>query len=69
VMAVLSAQDYVSEIADGSGRYVMLCEPEHIAMAPLVDKLLLAASPNVQGFINRSATGTITARDVLVPPA
>ncbi len=65
VMAVLSAQDYVSEIADGSGRYVMLCEPEHIAMAPLVDKLLLAASPNVQGFIDRSGTGVLTARDVL----
>lgn len=65
VMAVLSAQDYASEIADGSGRYVMLCEPEQITMAPLVDKLLLATGPSVQGFIKGSAMGELTGRDVL----
>jgi membrane protein len=65
VMAVLSAQDYASEIADGSGRYVMLCEPEQIAMAPLVEKLLLHHDASVQSFIKGSAMGELTGRDVL----
>jgi membrane protein len=66
VMAVLSAQDYASEIADGSGRYVMLCEPEQIAMASLVEKLLLATGPSVQGFLNRSSVASLNGRDVLL---
>ncbi len=65
VITVLSAQDYASEIADGSGRYVMLCEPEQIAMAPLIDKLLLPQAASLQGFIKGSAMGGLTARDVL----
>jgi membrane protein len=65
VITVLAAQDYASEIADGSGRYVMLCEPEHIAMAPLIDKLLLPQAASLQGFIKGSAMGGLTGRDVL----
>jgi membrane protein len=65
VMAVLAAQDYASEIADGSGRYVMLCDPEQIVMAPLVDKLLLSQADSVQRFLDRSTMGQLTARDVL----
>jgi membrane protein len=65
VMAVLAAQDYASEIADGSGRYVMLCDPEQIVMAPLVDKLLLSQADSVQGFLDRSTMGQLTGRDVL----
>jgi membrane protein len=65
VIAVLSAQDYASEIADGSGRYVMLCEPEQIAMGPLVDKLLLATGPSVQGFLEQSNLANLSGRNVI----
>ena len=65
VMAVLSLHDYASEIADGSGRYVMLCEPEQVAMAPLVEKLLLAQSASVAGYLSRSSTAGLSGRDVL----
>ncbi len=65
VMAVLAAQDYASEIADGSGRYVMLCEPEQIAMAPLVEKLLLQQAPSLHSFMKNSQIATQNGRDVL----
>jgi membrane protein len=65
VMAVLSLHDYASEIADGSGRYVMLCEPEQVAMAPLVEKLLLAQSASVAGYLSRSSPAGLSGRDVL----
>jgi membrane protein len=65
VMEVLSAQDYANEIADGSGRYVMLCEPEQIAMAPLVEQLLLPNAQSLQGFISGAGVQRLSARDVL----
>ncbi len=65
VMAVLSSHDYASEIADGSGRYVMLCEPEQVAMAPLVEKLLLAQSASVAGYLSCSSPPGLSGRDVL----
>jgi membrane protein len=51
VIEALGEQDYVSEIADGSGRYVLLCDIEKISMAPLVKKLLLADSPLANRFV------------------
>jgi membrane protein len=65
VIEALGEQDYVSAIADGSGRYVLLCEPESIAMAPLVEKLLLADSPVAGRFLQRSGVSTLNGRDVL----
>jgi membrane protein len=65
VIEALGEQDYVSEIADGSGRYVLLCEPEKIVMAPLIEKLLLADSPVASRFLQRSGVLTLNGRDVL----
>jgi membrane protein len=65
IIAVLATHDYASEIADGSGRYVMLCEPEQIAMAPLVEKLLLPNAPELQRFIQNSRVVGLTGRDVI----
>jgi membrane protein len=65
VIAVLAAHDYASEIADGSGRYVMLCEPEQIAMAPLVEKLLVHEAPTLHSFMKNNRISELTGRDVL----
>jgi membrane protein len=65
VIEALAELDYASEIADGSGRYVMLCEPDHIAMAPLVEKLLLADSPTVRNFMESSQIPLLNGRNVL----
>ncbi len=65
VIEALGEHDYVNEIADGSGRYVLLCEPENIAMAPLIEKLLLANSPAVSQFLNKSGASTLSGRDFL----
>jgi hypothetical protein len=65
VIEALGEHDYVNEIADGSGRYVLLCEPENIAMAPLIEKLLLASSPVASKFLNKSGASILNGRDVL----
>jgi membrane protein len=65
VIEALGEQDYVNEIADGSGRYVLLCEPENIAMAPLIEKLLLADSAVVSRFLHKSGVSSLNGRDVL----
>jgi membrane protein len=65
VIEALGEQDYVSEIADGSGRYVLLCELEKVLMEPLVHKLLLADSIYVRGFFEQSRFSSLTAKDVL----
>jgi membrane protein len=65
VIEALGEQDYVSAIADGSGRYVLLCDPEQIAMAPLIEKLLLAGSPVASRFLEKSGVSTLNGRDVL----
>ncbi len=65
VIEAIAEQDYASEIADGSGRYVMLCEPDHIAMAPLIEKLLLADSASVRNFMDNSQMSMLNGRNVL----
>jgi membrane protein len=65
IIETLVAQDYVGEIADASGRYILLCDPEKIAMAPLIEKLLLPNSPTVDQFMNKSHLLNLTAKDVL----
>jgi membrane protein len=65
VIETLGERDYVSEIADGSGRYVLLCEPENIAMEPLIEKLLLADSLAAKRFLQKSGLASLNARDVL----
>jgi membrane protein len=65
VIETLGEHDYVSEIADGSGRYVLLCEPENIAMEPLIEKLLLADSLAAKRFLQKSGVASLNARDVL----
>lgn len=65
VIEALAELDYASEIADGSGRYVMLCEPDHISMAPLVEKLLLADSASVRNFMENTHIAMLNGRNVL----
>lgn len=65
VIEALAELDYASEIADGSGRFVMLCEPEQLAMAPLVEKLLLANTESVRRFMDNNRIAALTGRDVL----
>jgi membrane protein len=65
VIEALGEHDYVSEIADGSGRYVLLCEPENIAMAPLIENLLLADSLAAKRFLQKSGVASLNGRDVL----
>ncbi len=65
VIEALGEQDYVNEIADGSGRYVLLCEPQQIVMAPLIEKLLLADSPAASRFLQKSGVSALNGQDVL----
>jgi membrane protein len=65
VIEALIAYDYVGEIADGSGRYVLLCEPDRIALAPLIDKLLLADSPAMERFLQSANFPILSGKDVL----
>jgi membrane protein len=65
VIEALAECDYAAEIADGSGRFILLCEPEKIAMAPLVNKLLLAQSDSVAKFLAESQAPVLTAAHVI----
>jgi hypothetical protein len=65
VVEALREQDYLSELSDGSGRYILLCEPEQIAIAPLIEKLLLANSPLTNKLLMRSAIFNLNGRDIL----
>jgi membrane protein len=68
VVEAMAAEDYVGEIADGSGRYVLLCGLEKIAMAPLVEKLLLADSMAVRTFLKKGGLSNLTGADLLLHP-
>jgi membrane protein len=65
VIEALDEQDYVGELSDGSGRYILLCEPEQIAIAPLIEKLLLANSPLTNKLLMKSAIFNLNGRDIL----
>jgi membrane protein len=65
VIEVMSSLDYIGELSDGTGRYVLLCDPERIAMAPLVDKLLIEGSASVRSFMQSSRLETLSGKDVL----
>jgi membrane protein len=65
VIEVMSSLDYIGELSDGTGRYVLLCDPERIAMAPLVDKLLIEDSASVRSFMQSSRLETLSGKDVL----
>jgi membrane protein len=65
ILEALMAEDYVGELADGSGRYLLLCEPEKIVLAPLIEKLLIANSPSVKEFLSRSGMASLTGEHVV----
>jgi membrane protein len=65
VIEVMSSLDYIGELSDGTGRYVLLCDPERIAMAPLVEKLLIEGSASVRSFMQSSRLETLSGKDVL----
>jgi membrane protein len=65
VIEALAECDYAAEISDGSGRFVLLCEPEKIAMAPLVEKLLLARSESGAKFLVESRMPSLTAEHLM----
>jgi membrane protein len=65
ILEALMAEDFVGELADGSGRYLLLCEPEKIALAPLIEKLLIANSPSVKEFLRNSRMASLTGEHVV----
>jgi membrane protein len=50
---------------DGPKRHVLLCEPAATPAAALVDRLLLAPTPAMQGFRRRAALDTLTMADLI----
>jgi membrane protein len=65
ILEALIFEDYVGELADGTGRYLLLCELENIALSPLIEKLLIAESPSLKSFLMRSGMASLTGADVL----
>jgi membrane protein len=65
ILEALISEDYVGELADGTGRYLLVCEPKKIVLAPLIEKLLIAESPSLKSFLLHSGMASLTGADVL----
>ncbi len=65
VLETLTALDYAGEIADTSGRFVLLCNPEQMPMQPIIERLLLAPAPQLANFEKNAALSALNGRMVL----
>ena len=50
VVEVLEALDWVGQLGDDSGRYVLLADPQRTRLAPLMEQLLITRSGSPAGF-------------------
>jgi membrane protein len=69
VLEALVALDWIGLVADAAdetrSRYVLLADASSTALAPLVDRLLLARSEGTTQFLDHSAVGSSRLADVL----
>jgi membrane protein len=50
VVEALEALDWIGQLGDESGRYVLLAEPRHTRLAPLIEQLLITQSGTPPAF-------------------
>ena len=69
VLETLKALDWIAELNEPEGdrgaRYVLLCDPDHTRVGPLVERLLLKPDLLVQGFWREAALERLTLRQVM----
>lgn len=66
VLEVLVQIDWVGRLDEAdAARYLLLCDPAHTALQPLVERLLLAPSPTLQPFWRSAALDRIHLGEVL----
>ena len=65
VLETLTALDYAGEIADTSGRFVLLCSPEQMPMQPIIERLLLAKAPQLANFEKNAEMSSLKGHMVL----
>jgi membrane protein len=66
-LAALVQLDWVGKLADDDERYVLLIEPQHTPLHPLLAQQLLVAQPSTTATWERSAWLQLTVGDVLIP--
>jgi membrane protein len=66
-LATLVQLDWVGKLADEDERYVLLIEPQHTPLHPLLAQQLLVAQPSTTATWQRSGWPQLTVADVLNP--
>ena len=69
LLELLQQLDWIGQLDEPQGergaRYVLLCDPDHTVVAPLVDRLLLKQDALAQGFWREAALERLTLRQVM----
>ena len=69
LLEALKALDWIAELSEPEGdrgaRYVLLCDPDHTRVGPLVERLLLKQDMLAQGFWREAALERLTLRQVM----
>lgn len=69
LLELLQQLDWIGQLDEPEGergaRYVLLCDPDHTVVAPLVDRLLLKQDTLAQGFWREAALERLTLRQVM----
>jgi membrane protein len=66
ILDILVSLDWAGRLEeDGRPRYVLLCDPARTSAQPLIERLLLDATPSVSGFWRRAGFQDMTLADVL----
>jgi membrane protein len=70
ILEALVALDWAARLDEaGSPRHVLLCEPSATPAHPLLQRLLLAPSPELSGFWRRAGFDRMTLAEAMGPPA
>ncbi len=66
ILGTLAEIDWIGRLDEaGDARYVLLCDPEHTLVQPLVARLLMEPVPALQGFWRRAGFGEITLQELV----
>jgi membrane protein len=66
ILATLAEIDWIGRLDEaGDARYVLLCDPEHTPVQPLVARLLMEPVPSLRPFWQRAGFADITLNELL----
>ncbi|MGI9219189.1 MAG: YihY family inner membrane protein [Hydrogenophaga sp.] len=68
-VAALVALDWLGRLDEEDERYVLLQDPQHLALAPLAERLLLPATPGTEAFWGASGLRQMTVGQALAAPS